>query len=90
MIRHAAGQSAQQFPLSEDTPAASGAATIYHTGFLAIDRQEDCDAGRKLDKLATRLLAAAYRGEVLLIQRKLGEGRYEYLSVPVIRLGGAA
>jgi hypothetical protein len=49
---------------------------VYHAGFLAIDRAADDD----LDRRATALLTKAETGEVVLTQRRLGAGQYEYIA----------
>lgn len=53
----------------------STAPVIYYVGYLAIERGEDED----LDKHAARLMERADAGEVIVCQRRLGVGRYEYL-----------
>jgi hypothetical protein len=49
---------------------------VYHTGFLAIDRQRD----KAVDDRASSLLRQAEAGEVELMQRRTGRGRFEYLA----------
>lgn len=47
---------------------------IYHLGYLARDRLKD-DA---LDDLARQLWEASQRGEIFLVQKKLGDEMYAY------------
>jgi hypothetical protein len=44
--------------------------TVYHTGFLALDRGADPD----LDKRATDLLQRAEAGQLVLYQHRLSAG----------------
>ncbi len=58
-----------------------GERLAYHRGFLAMDTVRDT-----LDAAALALVARAARGlaasgEVGLVQRRLGDGAYEYLAV---------
>lgn len=49
---------------------------IYHRGFLAMDRE----VNQVLHKTARDLYRAARKGKVMLTQRKLGDGDYEYIA----------
>lgn len=49
-------------------------AVVYHVGSLATDRETDQD----LDRRATALMQRAEAGEIVLCQRRLGAGQYEY------------
>lgn len=53
--------------------------TIYHTGFLALDRVDD----KRLDVRARALLKLSEAGQVSLYQRKLDALYYEYHSRPI-------
>jgi hypothetical protein len=48
---------------------------VYHTGYLANQRFRD------VDKIAADAWRLAERGRVCLVQKKLGDGRYEYIAV---------
>jgi hypothetical protein len=50
---------------------------VYYTGFLAADRY----GNNELDELAAMLLVRADRGEIILLQRRLSFGVYEYIAV---------
>ena len=50
---------------------------VYHTGFLMRDRLGDAE----VEKLGRLAWAAKARGKVLLIQRRVAEGVYEYRAV---------
>lgn len=47
---------------------------VYYTGFLVIDRERDVD----LDTRATRMMNSAAEGKVVLYQRRIGPGQFEY------------
>lgn len=49
---------------------------VYHVGFLARDRE----VSSVLDQGARMLLTAAFKGEIMLYQRRLGEGKYQYFA----------
>lgn len=53
--------------------------TIYHTGFLVLDREENA----RLDQRAAALMNLAEMGKVTLYQRRISAGRYEYHCRPV-------
>lgn len=59
------------------TPEIGKSRMTYHRGFLAFDRLAD----PALDRMAARLLHFAEKGEVTLVQRRHGDGDYEYLAV---------
>jgi hypothetical protein len=59
---------------------------VYHTGFLATDRQADKD----LDRRAAALLLRAAAGEVTLYQRRLEADRYEYFMAETAAQDGRA
>jgi hypothetical protein len=50
---------------------------VYHTGVLAIDRKKDA----ALDARARGLLDRAEAGQVVLYQRRIGPGKFEYIAV---------
>lgn len=50
---------------------------IYHRGFLYEDRTKN----RRLNALATEVWAQYELGKVCLVQRRLGDGQYEYYAV---------
>jgi hypothetical protein len=54
---------------------------IYHIGFLCIDRETD----PKTDFRAQRMMKDAEAGKVLLTQKRLGPGKYEYRATPTIK-----
>lgn len=57
---------------------------VYHTGFLVIDRDlrgEDGQFTEEVDTLnerALKMMRASAQGKVLLYQRRLSDGVYEY------------
>lgn len=60
---------------------------IYHTGLLMADRMAGfkrkgpyATLDRQLEDLRIGVLTAWSLGDVLLTQRRLGEGQYEYLA----------
>lgn len=71
--------------------ASPGAVCVYHRGLLMADRQWWFDSGNKsfghwgrdekVDNLAKAVWTAYRLGDVYLLQRKLGEGDYEYLAI---------
>lgn len=64
--------------------------TIYHTGYLAKDRDpeftslESTEKALELDKLAKRVLKESQKGNAILTQRKLGINNYEYMFTTII------
>ena len=58
---------------------------IYYTGFLMADREQNkrrankSEAGLAADDAALKALAMAQTGAVSLVQRRLGNGKYEYI-----------
>jgi hypothetical protein len=66
--------------------AAPGARCVYHRGHLAEDRHPITSrlgeaARRQLDGTADLALAMAPTGQVLLVQRRHGDGDYSYLAI---------
>ena len=59
---------------------------VYYTGFLAAERYGNTE----LDELASMLLVRAERGEIILLQRRLSFGVYEYIAVESASAPGAA
>ena len=59
------------------TPEIGKIPQSYHRGFLPFDRLADDG----LDRMAARLLHLACQGELILTQRRHGDGDYEYLAV---------
>lgn len=63
-----------------------GSALVYHQGALTLDRAPGMstlppEAVRRLDRLADRAFAAAERGLVHLVQRRIGECAFAYLAI---------
>lgn len=60
--------------------------TVYHVGVLATDREALNENGVKrdpeLDATAKHWLGEAAAGRAILVQRRLGPSRYEYLAYP--------
>lgn len=66
--------------------AAPGDQLAYHQGYLIIDRVRGSSAlpeadRRELVVVADAALALARRGEIHLVQRRLGPGTFSYLAV---------
>jgi hypothetical protein len=57
--------------------ATVGEALVYHTGYLASDRLRSAE----VDRVASDAWSLAERGRVCLTQRKIEDGRYDYLAV---------
>jgi len=53
--------------------------TIYHTGFLAVDREHD----NRLDQRAMLMLDLAEKGKMTLYQRRIASYWYEYHCRPI-------
>ena len=51
----------------------------YWTGYLAADKMRN----PSLREIAAKMMILSDKGEMRLVQRKLMEGVYEYLAVPV-------
>lgn len=51
----------------------------YWTGYLALDKQRN----GALREMAQKMMLLSDKGEMILVQRKLMDGVYEYLAVPV-------
>lgn len=51
----------------------------YWTGYLAVDKARNS----ALREMAAKMMLLSDKGEMRLVQRKLMEGVYEYLAVPV-------
>jgi len=60
--------------------AKTGARHVYHTGFLANDRQKDKADFEEVGGVAHMMMSAHLAGQVILTQRRLGEFRYEYIA----------
>jgi hypothetical protein len=67
---------------------------VYHVGYLARDRErphsrrepcvcERCAHAAAIGAAADAAWQAYRRGEVVLVQRRLGEMRFEYIAKPV-------
>lgn len=66
--------------------AAPGARCVYHRGHLTEDRHPITTrlgeaARRQLDRTADLALAMAATGQVLLVQRRHGDGDYSYIAI---------
>ena len=61
-----------------------GDSIVYHVGLLARDRDANFCTGAErflagaVDRLASLVMAQAARGGLLLYQRRLGDGAFEY------------
>lgn len=55
----------------------SGERAVYYTGNLLEDRKKDPEIGL----LAAEIFARARAGDVYLIQRRLGEARFQYTAI---------
>jgi hypothetical protein len=67
--------------------APHGARATYHVGQLATDRVEN----DRLDTLALAVLAAADRGQVAPLSRRLGAGKFQYeVTAGRFQIAGAA
>jgi hypothetical protein len=61
-----------------------GDSIVYHVGLLARDRDVNFCTGAErflagaVDRLASLVMAQAARGGLLLYQRRLGDGAFEY------------
>lgn len=66
--------------------AVAGDRCIYHQGHLGIDRMPKLSrlaesVREELSRVADAALTAANAGEILLAQRRIGEGRVAYLAI---------
>lgn len=68
------------------TGAPAGQSWCYHQGYLAVDREQF--GGSEVAALAQRAWRASEEGFVLLTQRRLGEGSYEYLATRTAEILG--
>jgi hypothetical protein len=50
---------------------------VYHVGSLSFDRR----LSNEIEKAASAAYAAYKKGEALLVQRRITDNRYEYISV---------
>lgn len=60
---------------------APGQALIYHVGSLMFDRTQPGPYSRLVDEIATAAWDAHQRGEVTLVQHKIGLNKFEYVAV---------
>lgn len=51
----------------------------YWTGYLAVDKARN----GALREIAAKMMLLSDKGEMRLVQRKIMEGVYEYLAVPI-------
>lgn len=70
--------------------AAPGDGITYHEGVLAIDRTPGPSplpekSRTELDRIAGRARALAENGQLLLVQRRIAEGRTAYVAIKAAR-----
>lgn len=61
--------------------ASPGEGTIYYTGHLMCDRQGADSQSSYLDTMAKEVYAHAQRGEIHLLQNRIGDHHYEYRAI---------
>ncbi len=70
---------AEQFE-AQVASARPGHQIIYHSGHLAFDRLKE-RAARSIDFIAWSAMNLEERGYVALVQKRNGEGDYDYIAV---------